>query len=290
MLYILSRSKPEKRRFIMRETIKKIILPCLFIVFILSLPVSAQKAADNDPVKTEKPVLRMTDLIANEINVTAKDGGKLYAGKDAWVSCRWSRTGPQPPSFRLGLDMDKIPLGPSNGTLMDHTTMGTTLSIPWTAKYGWHTVRCEVDNLKTVLETHENNNIIYKRVFIPKQPFTPIEMKPDLRALKVTIANADNSAQPIKKGKKVKLICKWDRIGGNAVDNWKAQFVVNGVVIKPPGIATEDGTAAEGEYIVYWSFKKIGLNHVRCVLDPTKMVDEISETNNVKVEKITLYL
>lgn len=274
----------------MRKILTKAILPCLFILLILTLPISAQQATEHNPAVIDSPVLRMTDLIAHEINVTAKDGGKLYAGKDAWVSCRWSRTGPQPPSFRLALDMDKTPLGPSNGTLMDHTTMGTTLSIPWQAKAGWHTVRCEVDNLKTVLETHEDNNVIYKRVFIPKRPLTPIVMKPDLRALKVMVTNADNSAEPVKKGQKVKLSCMWDRIGGNAVDNWRAQFIVNGVAIKPPGIAAEDGTTAEGEYTVYWSFKKVGLNQVKCVLDPTNMVDEVSETNNVKETSLTVQL
>jgi hypothetical protein len=271
----------------MRERFKLIALPCLFLILIFSLPLSAQQSTETKPSTIVSPITKLPDLVAEEITITAKSGGTLYAGMDAWVSCRWSRKGPQPSPFRLALDMDSTPLGPGNGTVVDHTTMGTTLNIPWTATYGWHSVRCEVDNLKTVFETNETNNAITKRVFIPKLRMTAPLAKPDLSVKELKIVTSDGS-RSIKAGKEVRLSCAWELADGPAVANWRLQFTVNGVETGIASTATDDGAREAGTLSRPWIFKKPGEYKVKCILDTTKIVDEKSEKNNVEKIVVTV--
>ena len=120
----------------------------------------AESPSPAPPILGPRPA--RIDLRLVSLEVVPEAGKALVAGKKAWIRVTWARTGPEPARpFRLEISVDRVSLG---ATVVDHTTTGTTLSHPWTALAGSHTVAATIDSAGLYAEPDERNNSMKIRI------------------------------------------------------------------------------------------------------------------------------
>lgn len=111
------------------------------------------------PARTaEKPTIKVVDIVMDEVSVKTRNDVPVLAGTETKIDCIWHRMGVEPSPFRIAVLVDGKPLGLKDGSVVDHTSRGTTLSTPWKAEAGIHTIKCIADTQNRVIESNEKNN------------------------------------------------------------------------------------------------------------------------------------
>lgn len=245
----------------------------LFLVF-SSLTFSMPQTSTNTHLTTMKK--KLPDLVALSMNVKAKDGGELLAGKEAMIGCSLTNSGASfVGEYRIAIQLDGNPVGLPQGSTATPTTTG--FATPWVATAGNHTAKCIVDKQNTIAESNESNNEIYYRFSVKKAD------PPDLVPTGMKVAVKDGSE--LAAGKETMVGCDLQNNGGSFTSEFRIGIQMDGSPLGLPQGST--ATPATTGFATPW-VATAGTHTAKCTVDTQNTVAESNEKNNVFTYNFTV--
>jgi subtilase family serine protease len=236
-----------------------------------------------------------TDITIEKIEVKAENGDAVSPGKASMVYCHWKRTGTEPSNtFRVLIKMDGTPLTLSQGDTVDQTQTASWLGTPWTATAGEHQIYCEVDAQNAVDESNEKNNKWIQTYILSGLSVHDVgdlthgpigRFKTDVSIEKIEVKTEDGSK--LTGGKAARIYCYWKRTGAEPAADFRIATYVGPTAIGSALGSTVQHDRTDGWLGTPWT-AKTGTHSFKCIADSAFEITEPDETNNTKIQRITI--